>query len=162
MGYDSSSAVKLMLLAITDSTPTIAGLQAQLQTHALALARLQSVLDRHDRLACHSVLVTATNKLDEMMQGSQADPRKHSSLAQDVAGLSQTKLLGVRLLDEMGLSSTDVEFAQNQKNQCNLESLQEFTQQEMAEAVSRRQGPDATAYQRLYQFAFVNCQAAGG
>ena len=143
---------------LAEAPPTIAGLEAQLQTHALALARLQSVLDRHDRLACHAVLMTATSKLDEMMQGSQADHRKQSSLAEDVAGLSQTKLLGFRLLDGMGLSSTDVEFAQNQKVRSSLETLQEFTQQEMAEAVGRRQGPDATAYQRLFQFAFVNCQ----
>ena len=144
--------------ALAEAPPTIAGLQAQLQMHALALARLQSVLDRHDRLACHAVLMTATSKLDEMMQGSQADHRKQSSLAEDVAGLSQTKLLGFRLLDGIGLSSTDVEFAQNQKVRSSLETLQEFTQQEMAEAVGRRQGPDATAYQRLFQFAFVNCQ----
>lgn len=144
--------------ALAEAPPTIAGLEAQLQNHALALARLQSVLDRHDRLACHAVLMTATSKLDEMMQGSQADNRKQSSLAEDVAGLSQTKLLGFRLLDGMGLSSTDVEFAQNQKIRSSLETLQEFTQQEMAEAVGRRQGPDATAYQRLFQFAFVNCQ----
>lgn len=103
--------------------------------------------------------MTATSKLDEMMQGSQqADHQKQSSLAEDVAGLSQTKLLGFRLLDGMGLSTTDVEFAQSQKVRSSLESLQEFTQQEMAEAVGRRQGPDAMAYQRLFQFAFVNCQ----
>lgn len=118
------------------------------------------MLDRHDRLACHAVLVTATNKLDEMMQGSQADPSKQSSPAQDVAGLSQTKLLGFRLLDGVGLSSKDMEFAENQRVRSSLESLQEFTQQEMAEAVGRRQGPDAMAYQRLYQFACVNCRPA--
>ena len=143
-----------------EAPPTIAGLQAQLQSHALALARLQSVLDRHDRLACHAVLMTATSKLDDMMQGSHPDARKQSSLAQDVAGLSQNKLLGFRLLDGVGLSSTDVEFAQNQKIRSSMETLQEFTQQEMAEAVGRRQGSDAMAYQRLYQFAFASSPPA--
>lgn len=145
-----------MHLLSADTLPTVASLQGQLQSHALALARLQSVLDRHDRLACHAVLMTATSKLDDMMQGT-PEPAKHSSLAQDVAGLSRTKLSGFRLLDGMGLSSTDVEFAQTQKGRSGFDCLQEFTQQEMAEAVARRQGADATAYQRLFQFAFATC-----
>ena len=145
------------VFACAEAPATIASLQATLQLHAAALARLQSVLERHDRLACHAVLMTATSKLDEMMQGSHSEARKQSSLAQDVAGLSQNKLLGFRVLDGIGLSSTDVEFAQNQKVRSSIENLQEFTPQEMAEAVGRRQGPDAMAYQRLYQFAFANC-----
>ena len=159
MLHTSVSHVWLPLQAVpafAEAPPTIASLQATLQLHAAALARLQSVLERHDRLACHAVLMTATSKLDEMMQGPQSDARKQSSLAQDVAGLSQNKLLGFRVLDGMGLSSKDVEFAQNQKVRSSMENLQEFTQQEMAEAVGRRQGPDAMAYQRLYQFAFAN------
>ena len=110
-------------------------------------------------MACHAVLMTATSKLDEMMQGT-PEATKQSSLAQDVAGLSRTKLSGGSILDGMGLSSTDVELAQNQKGQKQLDGLQEFTQQEMAEAVGRRQGADATAYQRLYQFAFASCTPA--
>ncbi len=148
------------ILMFAEAPPTVASLQAQLQTHALALSRLQSVLDRHDRLACHAVLMTATSKLDEMMQGT-SESTKQSSLAQDVAGLSRTKLSGFGLLDGVGLSSTDVEFAQTQKSRSTLDCLQEFTQQEMAEAVARRQGADATAYQRLFQFAFFNCSQGG-
>ena len=146
-------------LSNAEAPPTVASLQAQLQTHALALARLQSVLDRHDRLACHAVLMTATSKLDEMMQGT-PESTKQSSLAQDVAGLSRTKLSGGGMLDGMGLSTTDVELAQNLKGRSAMDCLQEFTQQEMAEAVARRQGADATAYQRLYQFAFASCSPA--
>ncbi|KAL0055033.1 hypothetical protein WJX82_006123 [Trebouxia sp. C0006] len=85
---------------------------------------------------------------------------KQSSLAQDVAGLSRTKLSGGGMLDGMGLSTTDVELAQNLKGRNTMDCLQEFTQQEMAEAVARRQGADATAYQRLYQFAFASCTPA--
>ena len=139
-----------------DPPATVASLQAQLNSHAVVLARLQSVLDRHDRLACHAVLMTATSKLDSMMQGA-PESTKQSSLAQDVAGLSRTKLSGGSLLDGMGLTSNDVEFAQTQKGRSGFDCLQEFTQQEMAEAVSRRQGTDATAYQRLFQFAFSSC-----
>ena len=155
----ASQLTSKMSCLCAEAPPTVVSLQAQLQTHTAALARLQSVLDRHDRMACHAVLMTATSKLDEMMQGT-PEATKQSSLAQDVAGLSRTKLSGGSMLDGMGLSSTDVELAQNQKGQKQLDGLQEFTQQEMAEAVGRRQGADATAYQRLYQFAFASCAPA--
>ena len=114
---------------------------------------MQSVLDRHDRLACHAVLMTATSKLDEMVQDASAVTQQ-SPLPTSVSGLPQS-ISSNGILHGMGLSSSDMEFAQRQKGGQNLTNALDFTQQEMAEAVARRQGADATAYQRLYQFAFT-------
>lgn len=123
----------------------IANLQAQLQIHSNALARLQSLLDRHDRLACQAVVMTATNKLDAKIQ-TPASSVPSSSLAEDVAGLARSRLQDVQ------------ETRQSHAQPCTPAALcglpHDFTRQEMADAVARRQGSDALAYQRLFQFAF--------
>ena len=115
---------------------------------------MQSILDRHDRLACHAVLMTATSKLDEMVQDASAVTQQ-SPVPTNVSGLPQSISPSNGILHGMGLSSSDVELAQRQKDGQSFTNALDFTQQEMAEAVARRQGADATAYQRLYQFAFT-------
>ena len=97
--------------------------------------------------------MTATSKLDGLMQDG-TKRGSQSGLAQDVAAMTHSKLSSPSMLAAMGLSGSDMEFAQKQKDHTSMQFAQEFTQQEMAEAVARRQGADATAYQRLFQFAF--------
>lgn len=132
---------------------TIAGLQAQLQAQAAVLARLQPLLERHDRLACQAVVMTATSKLDRIIHSSPAANAKHSSLAQDVAGLCASKLTGLQqrgIFDGHGDSQT---------HHAGHTPSHDFTQQEMSDAVARRQGSDASSYLRLFQFAFSDSPA---
>lgn len=135
-------------LPAVGAAAVIASLQAQLQVHSNALARLQPLLDRHDRLACQAVVMTATSKLDGLVQVP-ASPVPQSSLAQDVAGLAKSRLQDLQETKQG--SGSHARTCLNGGPRC---ISHDFTQQEMADAINRRQGSDVLAYQRLFQFAF--------